>query len=170
MPDDAAAPIAILQAIKDPHATGAAPISAIEAVALNGEDGIAISGSNDEEDSNADGLLQTNRYNLFGVDSSPQKRKAMASSGAASSSTPYRAAPRLAPKGRGNVFGTVQYGTRQLSQTHRALRSREAFARSQSQRSFSRIPPDNSDVDYNLALDGRGQRLKRSLEAAHICL
>ncbi len=103
VPDDAAAPAAILQAIKDLHdtGTGTAPSSATEAVALNGEDGIAISDSNDEEDSDADGLLQTSKYNLFGVVSSPQKQKASASSSGAASSS--RAAPKQAPKGMGET-------------------------------------------------------------------
>ena len=30
--------------------------------------------------------------------------------------------------------------------------------------------PDRADVEYSLALDGRGQRLRKSLEAAQMCL
>ncbi len=146
VPDEAARPAAIWKAKKDLHVTGMSSAdSATEAFDLSGEDGIAISDSSDEED--ADGsqfqTMPHSKHSLLGVDSSPQKRKAMASSGvcpspAASSSTPYRATPK---GDGGNVFGTVQYGTRQLSQTHRALRSREAVARRQSKRSASRIPP-----------------------------
>ena len=102
MPGDAATPSAILQAIEDLHVTGMS--SATDAFARSGEDGIAISDSNDEED--ADGLqfqTMSHKYNLPRVGSSPQKRKAMASSGfclapAASSSTPNRAKQ---PKGMG---------------------------------------------------------------------
>ncbi len=57
-----------MQAIKkDLRATGTS--SAAEAVALNGEDGIAMSDSNDEED--ADETMSYNKYNVFGVDCSP---------------------------------------------------------------------------------------------------